>query len=168
MLEGLRTLGRVVATVGLVTSLPSEPRDPDEPCPEEDPECWDGPPGPMPVVHARLGETVTFHCYAYSPCAEVILDLEQPVDFLRVSLVSELAGGYGGNVIPPDDWPNPYGHQYGNGYGFNDGGPQKFDHLVPFESTQWAFSFAPMSGQHGGDIAMLVEVAPDSARAAWG
>jgi hypothetical protein len=151
------TLLSLAALVGTGAQTDAWVRDPDVPCPEDHPECETDPPGPMPVVHARLGQEVTFHCYAYSPCARVVLDLDEPVDHVRVTLRSGLAGGYGADVTPPPDVDAQDGDvSYGAGYGFGPGGPEVFEHTVPFRSSEWTFSFSPLSGQHGADVRMVV------------
>jgi hypothetical protein len=136
-----------------------------------------GPPGPMPVVHARPGEAVTFHCYAYSPCAEVVV--EDSGDGARsyvATIDSELAGGFGvdthGNagftpeeeayMCAQDTWCL-------GGFGFGASAGQKFSHQVPHGTARtWAFGFAPLSGEDGGDVRLVVELSDGPARVpAW-
>ena len=174
MLGGLlRTLSVIVVCVGLVTSAPTteRERDPYEPCPESDPECWPGPPGPVPVVHARPGEEVMVHCYAYSPCAMVVVEGGDGAKSYLATITSELAGGFGVTAtnlsgVPRDQWYMmcaEYTWCLG-GFGFNQGGPQKFAHQVPSgNASTWTFDFAPMSGQPGGDILLRVDLSDGEA-----
>ena len=141
--------------------------DPDVSCPESHVECWPRPPGPMPVVHARAGETVRFHCYAYSPCALVVVNgTGDGAKSYLATITSDLAGGFGVTATglhgaPRETWYmmcDEFTWCLG-GFGFNQGGPQKFAHQVPNgTASTWAFDFAPLSGQHGGDITLRVDL----------
>ena len=167
----LRALSLVVVSLGLVSTVPSSERDPDAPCPEDQPECESGPPGPMPVVHAKPGEEVLFHCYAYSPCALVVVEGGDGAKSYLATITSELAGGFGvtaTNVsgVPRDQWYMMCAEFTWclGGSGFNPGGPQKFAHQVPSgNASTWSFDFAPVSGQRGGDIILRVDLSDGEA-----
>lgn len=168
MFVALRTLGVFLALAGLVpTYLLS---DPDDPCRGMS-SCEPGPPGPMPVVHAKAGETVTFHCYAYSPCAMVIVEGDHGAKSYRATITSALAGGFGVTAtnatgVPRDHWYmmcEEFTWCLG-GFGFNAGGPQKLAGQVPNgTASTWTFDFSPMSGQRGGDVTMRVDLSDHEA-----
>src|SRR5688572_21090973 len=124
-----------------------------------------GPPGPMPEMRIRPGEEVTFHCYAYSPCASLVVEGDPAKSYL-VTMTSELAGGFGVDAtgvegVPREEWFMQCDRDRWclGGFGFNGGGPQMFSHQVPYgTATTWWFSFFPMSGQEGGDITLRVDL----------
>lgn len=129
---------------------------------------WDdGPPGPMPVVHARPGEEVTFHCYAYSPCADVTVeDPDGGAKSYLISIVrSELHGGFGVTAnglkdVPRENWYMQCAEDTwclgGSGFQASET-TQKFAHQVPYgTASNWTFNFSPLSGQKGGDVTVVV------------
>lgn len=122
---------------------------------------WEPPPSQMPVKHMRVGESVTFHCYAYNPCAEVVVEAASPVADLRVHVDPGLNGSYTAWAAPPPgsqwDLPDTY---YGSSAIFDRDVPLTTDHSVPFASTTWHLLFGPTSGAVGSDVTVSVGLAP--------
>ena len=127
---------------------------------------WDPPPGAMPVKHIALGETVTFHCYAYNPCAEVVVDAAAGADALRVHVVPGLNGSYTAWAAPPpgSQWDLPDTH-YGTSAIFDRDVALTTDHSLPFAATTWRLLFGPTSGAVGSDVTVSVGLVPGDASA---
>ena len=88
----------------------------------------------------------------------------KPVLVVLFSLVILLATGLSG--VPRNQWYMMCAEFTWclGGHGFAAGGPQKFAHQVPSgNASTWSFDFAPVSGQHGGDITLRVDLSDGEA-----
>jgi hypothetical protein len=122
---------------------------------------WEPPPGAMPVEHVELGDSVTFHCYAYNPCAEVVVDLDSDLTHLRVHVEPGLNGSYTAWADPPpgSEWDLGDTH-YGTSAIFDRDVPLTTDHSLPFGAKTWRLLFGPTSGAVGSDVTVTVERVP--------
>ncbi|HVL88547.1 MAG TPA: hypothetical protein VM681_11175 [Candidatus Thermoplasmatota archaeon] len=123
------------------------------------------------VQTAPVGETFEFHCKAYSPCAALRFVAPEGARGYRMTLGSQLAGGYGAratglsDVAPQAEHMLDQGGWSLGGYGFGRGGPQEFTWNLREDmgsAREWTFTFSPLSGEEGGLIRVLLEWLPSS------
>ena len=101
---------------------------------------------------ATEGEWLEFRCFPYSPCARVFAEAPGGARGYHLTLSAELRGGYAVEA-------NVSGSVVGlGGHGFGPDEVGRYEGRLPEGATaeSWRFTFAPLSGERGGKVWMLL------------